>query len=746
MRRLFALTICLTMISGCGALQALLDALGGNQTQETGSAKLIPFTSEKELRDYFTGQVRSHNSQYTELSFDRDGNAAPPTSDTDNGTASPTEDSQDSGGDTPGFSNTTTQEVGVDESDVVKTDGQNLYIMSSGDEGSMLRIVQAAPVDGMTQVAEVLLEGYGRELYLLDADDTVVALSETGGGYYYIDPIPVDDPAFAEPDVIGGSYAYERPRTVVTVIDVATPDQPQVLSTTAFDGTAASSRMIDGVMHLVLANYPEYYFDVMPMLGRPELNTATIETEDVVPTYRREDADDSVIEGPVVSYDELYRPTDPDGFGMVTVVSVDIRADAAFTAVGVVAAPGLIYSSLNAMYLTDTKYTFDGESRETTDVYKFAYENRGARPVAAGTVPGRVLNQYSMSEYQGHLRVATTVGPVWGLFGQIAPSTNNVYVLNQNGDGLETMGRIENIAPGETIQACRFVAAKGFLVTFEQIDPLFTIDLTDPTNPALIGELKIPGFSTFLMPMDETHMLAVGQYIPEAGNWIWGVELSIFDVSDFANPQRTAHVILGEDSGANSEALHNPKALTYFQEQGLVAIPISEYTGWVIDTVGFVDGDDAVGGSGSSGSGDATVTDVDAVPPDGGDEPPPDSGTGGGSDLLPPQPFNGLVVFRVGVETGFTELGRINTEFTGNWYYWASFARGVFIGDNVYAVTDRGVRATPVDDMAATLFEVAFPIGDLPPGVVEPTEPVGVVDPSGSTEPSGDVPVDSPSR
>jgi hypothetical protein len=465
-----------------------------------------------------------------------------------------------------------------------------------------------------------------------------------------------------------------------------------------------------------------------------------------------------VTEGPVVSYDNLYRPTDPDGFGVVTIVSLDVHADAEFTSVGVVAAPGLIYSSLNAMYLTDTQYTFDGATRETTDIYKFAYVERGATPTAAGTVPGRVLNQYSMSEFESRLRVATTVGPTWGFFGPLTQSANNVYVMSQNGDSLQTMGSIENIAPGETIQACRFVGAKGFLVTFEQIDPLFTIDLSDPTNPTLIGELKIPGFSTFLVPIDENHMLAVGQYIPEGGFFGWGVELSVFDVSDFANPQRTAHVVLGEEGGAYSEALYNPKALTYFREQGLVAIPVSIYNNgpiWVFDGAeggvavdrtgsgGGMDAGVSQSSDGSMGSGDSGMTDVTVAQTE-PDAPPPDSGVGiepnDGADIVEPQGFDGLVVFSVSAEDGFTELGRINTQFTGSGYYWTSFTRGVFIGDDVFAVTDRGVRAAPVADLASTPFEVVFPVDDYPPGVIEA---VGVTDPGVATDPAADGTVSS---
>jgi len=716
MRRLISVCIGLSLIPGCG----LIRLLTGNQTQETGSAKLIPFTSEKELRDYFAGQVQSRNSSYSEMALGREDMAAP-TDGAPPNSATPDADGA-AGGDTQGesaddFSGTTIQEEGVDEADIVKNDATHIYILTGQWDHPVVRIVRAAPMAEMVQVAEVTLEGRGREMYLLDDDDKIVALSETGGGYFYMDPLPSDiDGGVAAPDFIGGSYVYERPRTAVTIIDVSAPDHPQVESTTKFDGTASSSRMIGGVLHLVLSNYPDYYFDVMPMLGRPEMDASGITVSDVLPTYHREDADGSESEGVVVEYDDMFRPTDPDGFGVVTVVSLDVNDDAAFTSVGVVAAPGLIYSSLNALYLTDTQWDFLGETRETTDLYKFEYVERSARAAATGTVPGRVLNQYSMSEHQGFLRVATTVGPNWGFFGPITESANNVYVLEPSGDELVTIGKKEDIAPGETIQACRFVGNRGFLVTFEQIDPLFTIDLTDPTRPEVIGELKVPGFSTFLMPIDETHLLAVGQYIPENNPWVRGVEMSIFDVTDFSNPQRTAHVFFGDEGSAYSEALYNPKALTFFRSQGLVALPVSVYNYGpiVVDEPTMVEG-------GSGGGADGVIVGDSTQASDGSDGAPPPGETTepepaqDDAAVTEPEGFDAVVVFRVSAADGFTELGRISTRFDQNaYYYGGGNARGVFIGGDVFAATDAGVRGVPVADMAAVPVELAFPVSDPP--------------------------------
>ena len=761
-----AVLIC-SLPVGCNLF---VDSGGG----ETNKSELKRFGSEAELLAYMRGQITQRNSSLSGSPRDEDSVGAP-----GDGAA---EDSAGGGGDPPALasgdpnlssgadgddhSQTTTQEEGVEESDVVKTDGRNLYVISSRNEGSVLRIVSLG-ANGETQLlSETELEGYGRDLYL--HGNQIVALTTSGGFAYPVlfDTVGVAqadgaetsagevseetidaEPIFTDIGIVPpGDFVYERPSTRSTVIDVSDPASPRVLSSTKIDGSVASSRMVNGVLHLVLANYQDYYYDVLPRLGAPELDVTGVEAETILPKYTRTNADGTEESDNVVTWENLYRPTDPDGFGVVTVVNMDIDADARFTAVGVVAEPGLIYSSTEALYLTDTNYDWEGNNRSTTDIYKFKYEGRGATPVAFGSVQGRILNQYSMGEHNGNLRVATTIDAAWffdeatGSGGQVTESSNNVYVLSQADAALNVVGRIENIAPGETIQSARFMGDRGYVVTFLQVDPLFTVDLADPANPRLIGQLKVPGFSTFLTPIDANHMLAVGQYVPPPetpGNW--GVQLSIFDVTDFANPTLKSNVILGANANtsAYSEALWEPKALTYFAEGGVVALPMSIYEYTYFDGGGVVVEGDAGGvavdtGSGtSSGGGSAgSVDGVTAPPPDDTviTDPPIDV-------IVPPQPqgFEGIYVFRVSTETGLTELGRVSTRFDESQFWGASFTRGVFVGDDVYAVTDLGVHSASLNDLATTESQLFF---GLPYDIVEnpvPIEPMplpvdGVID------------------
>jgi hypothetical protein len=753
MYRYLILSLAVALVPGCDLLFPPQDSPPGGSS--TGDASLKAFESEEELGEYLAEQITAQNNQWAapgggftrdeEPAFDSaDGDAstagpsapeaptdsngtagAPPAAEPSDGGTAQGEDAASTGGE---FSETTIQEAGVDEADVVKTDGTHLYIIN----GETLHIVQASPAAQLAALSDVSLEGHGREIYL--HNNKVVAITETYGGPVLLEggvadtDVAVSDEGVAEA-TIAIDWRYERPQTIVTVIDATTPSSPTVASVTSFDGSAASSRMINGMLYLVLANYQDYYFDVLPMLGQPELDVAEADVETLLPGFERVNGDEPVSSGSVITWRELYHPVEPAGFGVVTVVSMDVDNSTEFKAVGVVAEPGLIYSSLNALYLTDTDYDFTGDQRETTKIHKLAYADGGTTPVASGAVQGRILNQYSMGEYGGYLRVATTIQPGFSEFDEWTEPYSNVYVLNEVEGELKVVGSVENIAPGEEIKAARFVGTRGFVVTFEQIDPLHTLDLSDPTAPRIVGELKVPGYSTFVVPMDADHLLTVGQYIPEEGPFFnWGVQLSIFDISDFSNPLLKHSAIIGQMTGASSEALHNPKAFTYFSEANLVALPISIYEEFFFEDIGVVVDEE--------GEADMTPDDpgVDEEPPV-GDQPPPDEPILVEPEPFVPQGFEGLAVYRVTTDEGFSELGRLSTRFEEAGYYWSSFTRGVFIGEEVFAVTDHGVRAAPLTDIASAPYQLMLQssngdpdgasgfVGDSSTGEATGTEP-----------------------
>jgi uncharacterized secreted protein with C-terminal beta-propeller domain len=265
-----------------------------------------------------------------------------------------------------------------------------------------------------------------------------------------------------------------------------------------------------------------------------------------------------------------------------------------------------------------------------------------------GEVIGMTLNQFSMGEYNDVLRIATNTGNLWG-----GTLQSNVYCLEDIGNRLEIIGSLEGLAPGEDIYSARFIGTRGFLVTFVKVDPLFTIDLTDPSNPVVAGELKVPGYSDYIHPLGDNHLLTMGKDTLLEGEIVWyqGLQLSVFDISDFSDPQLQHTERIG-DRGTDSEALQNHKAFTFWAENNLLAFPMNLYE--------------------HSG--------------------PPEYPYSFGEHT-----FSGLYVYRVTPNEGFEFLGRINTVFEYGWL------RGLFIEENVYAVNGEAIRSAHIDNIGRTV-------------------------------------------
>jgi len=732
MRRIIPVLALLTL---AGA--TCIPTLTGPVTQPPRDAALKPFQSAEEMRTFFADQAVARIATSNRYGGE-DGLFPPVFADTTATGAEPspseTSGSTSDAGNGDRFSTTNIQEAGVDESDKVKNDGQYLYLL----RGNSVRIVQAVPPEGLRQVASVPLPETADSLYL--RGDKLIALSHSWG--YWGDvgvmssvgrAMPVgaaeadgdagssdgaapDDTWTSPPSVIApapgaGDMAPLPPgpvvnrvnQTSVTVIDIRDRSAPVTLVTLKFDGDLASSRLIGSKLHLVLTTTPPLPLDPTPESIRAQ------PVEAWLPDYEIVASDGTTRTGKTLTWQDAYYPANPDGYGITMVITVDVdNPDGGFKPVAITADAGTIYASTSALYVTDTNYDYSAmSSREDTVVHKFDLTGEAARYVASGLVPGRRLNQYSLGEKDGYLRMASTVqsfsfsGPILlpmpavggsggsasggagtvsnGVATGIAQATsgpaqngNAVYVLHEGATAgrLEIVGRLEGIAPGEQLYSARFVGDRGFLVTFKKIDPLFTIDLTDPTSPRLAGQLKVPGYSDYIHIMDDTHLLTIGKDASaDMGDFAWyqGVQLSIFDVSDFANPILLHKEIIGT-RGTNSEANSNPKAFTYLKEADALAIPIDLYEG---QTTG------------------------------------PEYGR---------HTFTGLYVYHVTVAEGFTLLGRISTrdvsaspwEETMAWWWYAydQYTRGVFINDNVYAVTDSIVKAAPLatpSSVSATL-------------------------------------------
>jgi len=306
---------------------------------------------------------------------------------------------------------------------------------------------------------------------------------------------------------------------------------------------------------------------------------------------------------------------------------------------------------------------------EATTVHKFAFGDGGARTTyrGSGAVKGRVLNQFSMDEHRGDLRIATTLGHV--------PDPNvhsTLSVLREKDGELVVVGMVDHIAPTEDIRSARFEGDKGFLVTFKKTDPLFAFDLSDPGNPRILGELKIPGYSTYMHFLDDGHLLSIGFDADDHGDFAYfdGLMLQVFDVTDLTRPSLVHRQVIGT-RGSSSDAALDHLAFNYFPSRNLLALPIIVCEG----------GDDGNYGT--------TMT------------------------------FNGLQVWRVTLDQGFELLGGIPfAEPVHGDDYWSACGvwwtqsntqvkRSVFMEDFVYSIA-------PVKLQVASLADLAHPIRTIP--------------------------------
>ncbi|MEV0002659.1 beta-propeller domain-containing protein [Micromonospora sp. NPDC050980] len=485
-----------------------------------------------------------------------------------------------------GFSGTTVHEAGVDEPDLVKTDGRRIVTVSRG----TLSVVDPA---SRRLTGRLALDPPGGQLWydgneanlLLHGDRALVLLpdrSRTG-------------PADAKQRPVPGA-AQAR----LVLVDLA--GAPRIIGDYRIDGRLVDARQVGASARVVIRSAPRMAFP-QPAKGtdaqRIAANRAVVDKatlDDWLPHYEvREDG--RTVSGRV-DCDRLSRPAGFSGASMVTVLSFDLGATALGTGDPVtVAADGdTVYSNGSRLYLTnDQRWRLpvrpSSRPDDSTEIYQFDLGAGTPRYVAAGTVPGRLINQYALSEWDGHLRVATTTGgDRWGRGGD---SASGVHVLRTEGTTLTEVGRVTGLGKGERIYAVRFLGPTGYVVTFRQTDPLYVVDLRDPATPRVTGELKVNGYSSFLHPAGDGRLLGVGQEATDQGR-VQGLQVSLFDVADPARPTRIArhHVAQGW-----SDAEFDPHAFLWWAPQRLVVLPVMR--------PGVVTG--GVGGEGDRGAPGAEV-------------------------------------------------------------------------------------------------------------------------------------------
>lgn len=556
----------LALLAGCGALDA--------------DPHLTKFESCEDMRSYMEDMALREARYRYAFDFDFFGGVASADFALNESAAPRGAVIQSDGTGADEFSTTNVQEEGIDEADLVETDGQFIYALA----GNTLVTTLAWPIEDAMELSRVTIGAFPTGMYLYD--DTVVVLSEAWPWDGTM--APLSGARLPEPGQNG--------RTVVTVIDVTDRTDPVVVRETWLEGELRSSRRIDERLYVVS------YLDAEVSTGNdwettlPEVKAAIREADpsDWLPwqvdSVRTGDGWDTT-RGTACGCTDVWSSNRETGTLFTNVLSLDLSdPTSSFAGEGVVGEADVLYASSGALYVSYSE-TPDGLFRSLDDqldtiVHKFDISDKAAHPkyVDTAQILGVVPDQFAFSEYRGVLRMATTDTDTF---------TTHVWTLEERDGKLERLDHLGGLAPGEELYSARFVGKIGYLVTYEVAnfgvdirdiqfgDPLFTLDLSDPSHIVAVGELVMNGWSDYIHPMDEGHLLTVG--MDEDTDGRWKVAVSLFDVTDLSNPILADREILDAFS---SEATEEHLAFNYFAPHDVLAMPSVATDGsWVLEVL-----------------------------------------------------------------------------------------------------------------------------------------------------------------
>lgn len=604
-------------------------------------------------------------------------------------------------------SGTNDQVAGVDEADIVKNDGKHIYLADKG----AFRVVRAWPAHDVAEIAHVALPGEARKL-LVEGDRAVVfvavprrASASPARGWGNGLAGSAGAPA---PGTSGGNggpaeectYGYDcvpsgdGTATKVVVFDIADRAAPRPVREIDLSGSLLAARRIGKTIHIVATESARVRDEiavahglVLPPYASDSWVTYKSERDAAVERWRA-DALARVDAFPVTTIlptirdngaalpacEGFFRPGVPESSAFTSVLSFDLEAvngkPAGIRPATIIGDRGVVYASEKSLVLATPRrkleraggawYPGQEGVADVTVLHQFRI-GEGADLTgfeASGIAKGAVLNQFSLDRYEDALRVATTSGQTPD------PDVHSTLtVFQRSGGTLVPVGVVDRIAPTEDIRSVRFDGPQGYVVTFKKTDPLYVFDLKDPKHPSIAGELKIPGFSTYMHMMDDTHLLTIGYDADDQGSFAWftGVRLQIFDVKDMRAPALLHTEIIGT-RGSSSEALTNHLAFNYHAPMGLLALPM-------------------------------TICEGERY----------------GSDMT----FSGLLVYDVGVGGGFRKRGGIAHEADrqascSNWWTRASSTvkRSIVIDDFVYSLSDAELKVTSLANLAAPVKTV----------------------------------------
>ena len=605
------------------------------------------------------------------------------------------------------FSTTNNQEPGVEEPDVVKTDGHTIFAVEQGTlyavtvDGSAPRLAGSMSLGPGGYGSQLLLRG-GRLLVISGNQNVAVgvalpalpagarsgAATAAAIAHSALAPRP-GSPATA---IAPSPYSYPASSTV-TELDVRNPAAMTIARTMTVEGTFVDARQNGGVARLVFSSAPR-------AIATPALRGAAAGW---VPARRFH----SLISGhrysrPVASCSQVRRPAAFSGLGMLSIITINLdKGLYATDGTALMADAQLVYGSGSSLYVATQKWINPQtplasvpSSLETVIDQFDATGSQHTPLVASGVVPGCLLNQFSMSEYHGLLRVASTSSPIWWNGSQPAASQSYVTVLANHGGNLVSVGQLAGLGAGEQIYSVRFIASAGYVVTFRRVDPLFTIDLSTPTAPTVAGKLELQGYSAYLHPISEGLLLGVGEEIG-AGNEPTAAQLELFDVSSPASPRLLAHTSLG--AGSSSQVQYDHHAFLFWPGTGLAVLPVSVYS----------------------------LTPVTAAPPAPG---APSTGGTSPSVLSSTSEFVGAIGFHVG-SSGISEVGRVTHDPLAG--YTPQIDRSLVIGSRLFTLSSEGLMASNISTLAREAF-VSFPAASSAPGGAVSSPPGALAAPGAS--------------
>jgi len=483
-----------------------------------------------------------------------------------------------------GASGTNTQEAGVDEADLAKTDGRLLVTARDS------RLV-VMDVSGRSPKARgsVLLTGQ-RPLELLLDGDRAIVIGTADSHERYLE------------DEAGDAGRGASELTTLSIVDLSNPDRPRLVSSEEISARYLSARLAGNTMRIVLSSTPDVLgsigsgyaggrFDDDEAVDDARRRLARIPGEDWLPTVRNIDrAARTASERPLLGCSDVRYPGTDSGMDILTVLSIDTGAidslaDAAAT--GLVGSGDLVYATTDKLFVATTDGGWFAGDRGwgggtvaprgrgvSTRVHAFDISGRDVRYVSSGRVDGYLYGRWAMSEKDGLLRMVTTTNAPWNRGG---PSQTGVVVLDTTGKRMREIGRVDGMGFTENVRAVRWFDDVAAIVTFRQSDPLYLVDLSRPESPKVRGELKMPGYSSYLHPIGDHRLLGIGQ-----DN---GLQISNFDILDLADPQRTD--VLNFGGGTSSPVEEDPRGFVYLPDDGLAVLPVFSNGRYGGDPLGF---------------------------------------------------------------------------------------------------------------------------------------------------------------